>query len=79
MGQAEGAGGPAGGKGGSGGHEHEENYELAADGTIQLKLPPDKWEISGVYVKSPGAFQGERLMPRQERGYPRRDRGQPGG
>ena len=57
MGQAEGASGPAGGTG-AGGHEHEENYELAADGTIQLKLPPDKWEISGVYVKSRGDVPG---------------------
>lgn len=41
---------------------HEEPYDLAPDGTIQLKIPPEKWEISGVFVRSRSSIQADRLM-----------------
>lgn len=43
-------------------HHHHEGYELAPDGTIVLKTPPEKWEISGVFIRSRSPIMGEQLM-----------------
>lgn len=41
---------------------HEEPYDLNKDGTIALKIPPSKWQISGVLVKSRGGVTASSLM-----------------
>jgi putative ABC transport system permease protein len=37
-------------------------YWLMPDGTIEIKLPQDKWQISAVLVKSRSAFAAQTLM-----------------
>jgi putative ABC transport system permease protein len=46
-------------------HEHateRASYFLLPDGTIELKLPKDKWMISAILVKSRSAFGAQNLM-----------------
>ena len=39
-----------------------ESYRLAADGTIELELPKEKWMVSAVLVQSRGPFLASSLM-----------------
>ena len=41
---------------------HEEPYDMNPDGTIALKIPPEKWQISGVFVKSRGGVTASSLL-----------------
>jgi putative ABC transport system permease protein len=41
---------------------HEEPYDLNKDGTIALKVPSEKWQISGVFVKSRGGVTPTNLL-----------------
>ena len=48
-------------------HEHDraaehEAYFLLPDGTIEIKLPKDKWQISAILVRSRSAFNAQNLM-----------------
>src|SRR6266568_7102 len=43
-------------------HEHEEAYEMNADGTIALKLEKEKWKVSAILVQSRGGFQNQMLI-----------------
>lgn len=43
-------------------HEHEEAYEMNADGTINLKLEKEKWKVSAILVQSRGGFQNQMLI-----------------
>ncbi len=52
------------GAGGSAGehHHHEAHYTLAPDGTINLNLPPEKWRLSAVLVRSAGQGLSQNII-----------------
>jgi putative ABC transport system permease protein len=44
-------------------HEHEaKQYELNADGTINLKLPKNEWMLSSILIKSRSGFNAQSLI-----------------
>jgi len=44
-------------------HDHEEKkYEVRADGTIDLKLPKEDWQLSAIFVRSRGGAASMGLM-----------------
>jgi putative ABC transport system permease protein len=42
--------------------EHEPAYVLAEDGTIELRLPPEKWKLSAIFVRTRGSAVGTMNM-----------------
>lgn len=42
--------------------EHEHAYHLREDGTIELELPREQWQLSAVLVKSRGSVQASSLL-----------------
>jgi putative ABC transport system permease protein len=44
------------------GHDHDDVYTLSADGTINLKLPKDKWMLSAVLVKTRAGFFNQSMQ-----------------
>jgi len=42
--------------------EEAKAYTLNPDGTINLKLPKDKWEISAILLKTPPTTQGQAIF-----------------
>lgn len=43
-------------------HHHDAHYTLSPDGTISLKLPPDKWRLSAVLVRSAGQGLSQNII-----------------
>lgn len=44
-------------------HDHaDDSYTLNADGTINLKLPPEEWALSAVLVRTRSPFFGQQMM-----------------
>ena len=40
------------------GHDHSEAYCMNPDGTIDLHVPKEQWRISGVFMRTRGAYHG---------------------
>lgn len=43
-------------------HHHDAHYTLAPDGTISLTLPPQKWRLSAVLVRSAGQGLSQNII-----------------
>jgi putative ABC transport system permease protein len=50
------------------GHDHEEAYDLNPDGTINLKLTKDKWQLSAILIKARSNFAGMLMQDTFRRG-----------
>jgi putative ABC transport system permease protein len=50
------------------GHDHDEAYDLNPDGTINLKLTKDKWQLSAILIKARSNFAGMLMQDTFRRG-----------